>query len=113
MPSAVKFSKALIFGNIVGTFHFIIANLAIFLGQFTPILRSFDPYGKYPGINFVRWVLDAPILPLFSWFDRTAGDDFLYTMIVTEFLILAGSFVYGGIAYALTRAISFLIDEGR
>ena len=110
MPPTLKLSKALILGNVVGTFHFIIANLAIFLGQFTPLLRTFDPYGKFPGITFVRNFLDAPIMPLFAWFDRTSGDDFLYTMIVMEFIILASSFIYGGIVYLITKGISFLID---
>lgn len=110
MPPRQQLSKETIIGNAVGTFHFIIANLAIFFGQVTPLLRDFDPFGKYPGISFVRNFLDAPLLPLFAYFDRGAGEDFLYTMLVTEFIILAASFVYGGIAYIIARGINFLMD---
>ena len=110
MPPSLKLSKALILANVVGVVHFIIGNLSIFLGQYTPILRNFDPYGKYPGISFVRNFLDAPVMQLLFWFDRSAGDDFLYTMLVTEFIILASSFIYGGIVYLIARGFTLLLD---
>ncbi len=88
-------------GDAIGLAHCIVTNLLVIVGYYFDIVAQADPFD---GLKIIYAYIDAPVYWLLE--DHAGGfwDNYLYTILMGEIVILLSSVLYGFIAYVFARA---------
>ena len=104
-----KPNPALVTADVVAIAHFVVANIVLFIGEFTDLMDKLLRV-EHPGIEFVVKYLDAPIYAVlqgkFDWLGEY--HDPFFNILATNMVIVAGSIFYGFVVFAIVKVLSMI-----
>lgn len=104
-----KPNPALVTADVVAISHFVVANIALFVGEFTDLMDKLFRV-EHPGREFIFKYLDAPIYALlkgrFEWLNE--NHDLFFNILATNLVIVASSIFYGFVVFVIVKVISLM-----
>ena len=97
----------LIIADSVGIAHFVVAHVALVLGELTNVFSGIG--AEFPGVYVVLNYLDLPVYILFRTLDK-GFSDFTYILLFAEFIIIITSLLYGFITYLALHLLFTFFD---
>ena len=102
------FSKYAIAADAIAIFHFIVANIALLLGEFTNMFSSFG--NKHAGVHFIFNYFCWPVYSVLESYLQGVGKDWASLFFGAQLVIIASSIFYAIILYIIFRIIGFFFS---
>lgn len=89
----------------MGVAHCIVANIIVILGYFKDVNNPLMVADPFDGLKFIYGYIDFPVYYFFRGLATRFSEQYLYTILLGEIVILLTSVLYGVIAYIFAKAL--------